>query len=132
MDDVSFVDDIMHYEGWLKLPLSRNTRLIFFFLQRMRLNVSSSLVFGFIIDGVYSELLPVCNYRLKGVSFVFLSFLIIIGMICTLFVMFWSDYFIFLVYISLWICVFVRCSIYVLFFLLVVDVIIGIWLPNFR
>ena len=109
MDDVSFVDDIMHYEGWLKLPLcrntrliffffqvyimqnegwlklplSRNTRLVFFFLQRMRLNLSSSHVFGSIIDCIYSELLPVCNYRFKGVSFVFLFFLIIIGMILT-------------------------------------------------
>ena len=77
MDDVSFVDDIMHYEGWPKLPLSRNTRLIFFFLQRMRLNLSSSHVFGSIIDCIYSELLPVCNYRLNGVFFLFLSFLLL-------------------------------------------------------
>ena len=72
---------IMQNEGWLKLPLFRNTRLIFLVLRRMRLNVSSSLVFGSIIDGVYSELLPVCNYRLNGVSFVFLFFLIIVSVI---------------------------------------------------
>ena len=57
MGDVSFVDDAqfpqvysMLSESWLKLSPYRNTRLIFFFLQRMRLNVSYSLVFGFIID----------------------------------------------------------------------------------
>ena len=72
---------IMQNEGWLKLPLSRNTRLIFFFLQRMRLNLSSSHVFGSIIDCIYSELLPVCNYLLNGVLFLLLSSFIIIGMI---------------------------------------------------